>query len=135
MAEEKDKDPLPYERTYYRDATTGDLGWMVWRKGIAHIHLDRSQDKIERKYVAEHWTLDREPVPFTLGQVAQIQFAADCKVCYYTGKMLLARRQWQTMPEAERLKFMKDGPDDKSENQERRKVFLAIQVALSKLAR
>lgn len=135
MAEEKDWDPLPYERTYYRDATTGDLGWMVRRKGVAHIHLDRALDKIERKYVPEHWVLDREPVPFTLGQVAQIQFAADCKVCYYTGKMQLSRRQWSNIPEEERLKFMKDGPDDKSPDQPRQRVFQAIRVALSKLAR
>lgn len=125
-------DPKPHERTYYRDAVTGDLGWMVRRNGIDHIRLDRPADNIEQPYDVTRFTMDREPAKLTSAMVAQIAFAAHKQLCLLTGKFAESKKDWaRDMKVEDRAKWMKDGP--KGELEER--LFVAVREALGKFAR
>lgn len=127
-----DWDPKPTERAYYRHALTGDLGWLVRREGVEHIRLDRPMTDQVVKYQAEEWKLDMAPVPLTLAQVAQVAFEAHKKLMYFTGNMDEARWSWgKDLTEEERLTFMKEGP----EGEMAQRLYVGIQVALSKFAR
>lgn len=127
-----DWDPAPSERTYYRNAQTGDAGWMVKRGGVEHVKLDRPMVDHAIVYVPEHWTVDRAPVPLTIAQVGQIAFEAHKKLCYYTGYMDESRWNWsKDLTEEERLTFIKEGP----EGEIAQRLFIAIQMALSPYAR
>lgn len=103
-------DPGPDERTFYRSSSDGQRGYMVRRGGKDVIRLDRPMEEILRPFNESQWTPDEERRPMSIAQVAQVAWAADRKVCLYTGKPELARTDWLDMREAQRIAWIKEGP-------------------------
>lgn len=103
-------DPADHERTFYRHATTGDLGWMVRREGRDCIRLDRPAQEISRPYRESEWIAEREHRPLTKLQLVQIAFEADKRLCFFLGKHDLARREWLSMKDEQRIAWADKGP-------------------------
>jgi len=122
-------DPAPHERTYYRHALTGDLGWLVRRDGAEHILLDRPGQEIAKPFKPGEWTVEAEYRPLTRMQFAQVAFAADKALCLALGKHLLARREWLSMRDEDRIVFMQMGPRAGGGRQE---LFEAIMASLER---
>lgn len=120
-------DPTPAERRYFRHTSTGDLGYVVRREGKDCIRLDREMQEIIQPFRDGQWVEEREFKPFTLHQVAQLAFAADCALCRMMGKHKEAKAEYMTLPEKVRIDFMQNGP---GEGGLRSELFKAIMKTL-----
>jgi hypothetical protein len=107
---DSDKDPPEDKRVYYRDARTGDRGWMVTREGKKAIKLDRAMHDVCRTYKESDWILDKETRPITRAQQAQVAFGADVILCRFLGFHALGKRDWNLMKDEERIAWVKKGP-------------------------
>lgn len=105
-------DPPEHERTYYRSANDGQLGWLVIREGRQMIKLDRGSQDLCVRYNASDWLLEREHRPLTRVQAAQVAYEADIKLCLLLGDFE-PRRQWNMLPEERRITFANSGPPAK----------------------
>lgn len=103
-------DPADHERLFYRHVTTGDLGWLVRREGHDCIRLDRPAQEITRLYKEVEWIPEREHRPLTKLQLVQIAFEADKRLCFFLGKHDLARREWLSMKDEQRIAWSENGP-------------------------
>lgn len=125
-------DPLPHEREYYRHATTGDLGYIVRRDGKDCIKMDRGSAPEEiRDFVAGAWVRENQVYPMNRQQLVQVAYEADRKLCFYLGLHKEAKREWRSMKEEERIKWVEKGPRASSL---RNHLFAAIMEALKDLA-
>lgn len=104
-------DPKPDERIYYRSATTGDLGWIVRRDGIDKIRLDRANQEIIRAFDEAAWIPDRDYKPFTLFQISHLAFEADKVLCRMVGLQKESKREFNMLPDKDRIEWMTNGPD------------------------
>jgi hypothetical protein len=104
-----DFDPQPQDREYWRSTSTGDRGYIVKRKGVEVIRLDRPMQELIFPKTQE-WIADEFGSLMLESQAAGIAFAADREVCRAVGLHLESRRGWQDLSDQERMKFTKDGP-------------------------
>lgn len=125
--ESGDWDPKPSERRYYRNARTGDLGYLVERDGKDVIRYDRPNEEILRPYRQDEWIVEREHRKLTAAQIAHVAFEADKKLCLFIGLPNQANREWLSMKDEERIRWIKDGP---SSGLARMHLFGAIKFAL-----
>ena len=105
-------DPAPAEREYFREESSGQLGWKVIREGKEMVRLDRADEEIIRR-LNHSWIPERESRPLTKAQVAQVAFEADKKLCFFMGQPEQARKDWNNMHEAEKRRWMTTGPATK----------------------
>ena len=124
-------DPKEHERTYYRSMSSGELGWMVRREGVDCIKLDRPAQEIVQRYDPAKWAPEAAHRPLTKYQLAQIAFEADKRLCFFTGRHDLARREWLSMKEEDRIRFTQLGP---GLGPGRRELFKAVMAALERFA-
>lgn len=124
-------DPAEHERTYYSHMTTGDVGWMVRREGKDCIRLDRPNHEIIRPYRQDEWQPELQHRPLTKYQLLQVAFEADRKLCFFLGKHDIARREWLSLKEEDRIKWGQFGPGSGSG---RRELFNAVMAALERYA-
>lgn len=120
-------DPEDDEKVWYRSTMTGDLGWMVRRDGKARIRLDRPQEDITRPFSKTNWKEDSTHRPMAAMQAIRVAFAADQQLCLALGLHDKARVEWESLSDAARDKWMKEGP---SKPLLRRLVYRAIKIAL-----
>lgn len=101
---------MSQQRTAYRHRVSGDKGYLVSREGRDFILLDRPGDPLERPFRPDEWIAEAEHRPITPMQLTAITYAADRELCRALGLHALARREWLSVPERERIAFMQDGP-------------------------
>jgi hypothetical protein len=104
-----DWDPTPDQRTYYRSAEDGQRAYLVKRGGKDMVRLDRPMEEILRPLDGS-WRPDTQTYPFTAHQVAEVAFAADRALCRTMGKHLDAGKEWLSLKEQARIKWMEEGP-------------------------
>ena len=108
--DQKDWDPLPGKRTYYRHATDGQLGWMVRRGGREMIRLDRGEAEHLRHMVEGEWVPDKEHRPLNKAAVAKVCHAADRELCMALGEHGKAQKEWHDLTQEEKREWMLEGP-------------------------
>ena len=121
-------DPQPADRQWYRSVSTGDRGYLVRRDGKDVIRLDRPMQELLFPKT-DDWKEDIYGSLLLESQAAAIAFAADREVCRAVGLHLESRRGWQDLTDAERIKFLKDGPP-RTGHSLRGIVYDAITVAM-----
>jgi hypothetical protein len=125
-------DPNEQDRQYYRNARTGNLGWLVRRDGHDMIRLDRPQEEILFPFSAGEWELEDRPRALGPGVAARIAFEAYKALCHVTGKPNRAKMEWHTMSEQARIDFTKKGPKNPTELESR--LWLAITKTLAEFS-
>lgn len=105
-----EEDPAPDERVYYRHTHSGDRGYIVKRGGRDVIRLDRANEEIIKPLEPTVWRLEREHRPLTNMALAQIAYRADSELCFHLGEHDPNRKEWKSMYERERIKWMRQGP-------------------------
>lgn len=103
--------PAHSERTYYRSRQDGQRGFMVRRDGKDMIRLDREMEEILHPMDMNVWKADVQIHPINAYQLAQVAFAADREFCRVTGRTMEGKREWLSLKEKERVKWLQDGPD------------------------
>ena len=106
--------PAPSERTYYRSVRDGQRAYLVRRGGKDMMRLDREMEEIlfpVNKENLQEWVADRQVHPINAYQLAQVTFAADRELCRVMGKTIESRKEWLSLKEQERVKWMEVGPD------------------------
>jgi hypothetical protein len=103
-------EPSPSDREWFSDAKTGDRGWLVRRDGRQYVRLDRGENETLRPYQEHGWIPLKEVRPLTRMQLSQVAFEADRKLCFYLGLHNEARREWLSLSDEARIKWMAKGP-------------------------
>lgn len=107
-------EPLIHDRVYYRHVDTADRGYAVRRDGKDARRWDRPGND-DFTFDLSKWKRESDEMPkFSEIQTAQICFEADRKLCWALGLPELAKRDWKDMTEKQRLKWVSDGPLQKS---------------------
>lgn len=123
-------DPKPDERIWYRDKQTGDRAYFVRRNGQDRVRLDRPGQEIIRKL--EDFDEENEFRPYNLHQVAVLAFESDKLLAKMQGNHSESKREWMSLREEERIRFMQHGP---KEGGLRAELFAAIMGVLKPHAR
>jgi hypothetical protein len=105
-----DYDPPKDRRRYFRNAQTGDLGYMVRRLGVDHIKYDRPYDDSTVKYRDGDWNEELHAEPMSRGQAVRAAFEADRVLCAALGLHVLAKKEWASLKPGERVDWLKNGP-------------------------
>ncbi len=105
---------MPDARLYYRNKQTGDLGYLIDSFGKPSIRLDRGgpDDINTRPFIEGEWEPEDVRKPLTRHQVALLCFKADQELCKLIGKGHEARREWLSLSDGDRQKWVALGPDD-----------------------
>jgi hypothetical protein len=109
MVAEKNWDPAPQEREWYRESTTGELGYLVRRDGIDKVRMNRPDEEIIRPFRIGEWVPENERRPMTISQVAEICFIADRRLITYTESPGLAKT-WHDLSDEVKIQWMETGP-------------------------
>ncbi len=126
-----EKDPAPDRRVYYRNNATADRGYMVKRYGADHIKLDRGPGTDETKlFRSDEWTQEARSKRFAAHEVAQIAYVADCRLWRSLGNAKESKREWISLPEEERIRFLSEGPKVSADHR-RARLWRAIVGALT----
>lgn len=106
-----DHDPEPRDRVWYEHRQTGDRGWMVRRDGKDWIRLDRGP-RVERLQPVNPaaWRQVNDYRPMTEHQLAQVAFEADRKLCFFLGQHERSRKEWESLSDKARIRYVKEGP-------------------------
>lgn len=106
-------DPEPERREWWRNTTTNDRGYKVRRNGVDRIRLDRPNQEIVVPFKGSQWTIDRDLRPLMLHTVARLAHQANQALLRDLGYHDEARAKWEDLPETERIRFMRKGPEDR----------------------
>lgn len=128
--EDKNWDPPPGKRTYYRHTTDGQLGWLVRRGGREMIRLDRGEQECLRHMNEAEWVPDKEHRPLNKALVAKICHAADRELCFALGEHGKAQPEWNDLKQEEKRDWMLNGP---TKPVIRAVIYARIKDALSEL--
>ena len=104
-------EPKPSERVYYRSSLDGQRAYVVRRNDQECLRLDRPGEELLRPKDAT-WRLDTQTYPLTRHQLAKVAWVADKALCACIGEHQESKKEWLNTPERERIRFMKDGPDE-----------------------
>lgn len=110
MKGDVDWDPKPDERTYYRSGQDGQRAYLVKRGGKDMLRLDRPMEELLRSLDAS-WQPDHRAYAFTEYQVAQVAHEAHRSLCRLLGKYQDAEKDWLSLKEQDRIKWMEVGPE------------------------
>lgn len=102
-------DPKEGSRSWYRNAATGDRGYVVRRDGKAMIRLDRPHQEILKR-LDETWIEEDATRPLSPIHIARICFEADRALCAALGDMQKARADWQKLTDHQRQAWITQGP-------------------------
>jgi hypothetical protein len=109
MTEARDWDPAPQEKEWFRESSSGNLGWKVKRDGIWKIRLDRAMEEVIRPYRDGEWVPEKEKRPMTVAQVGEICFLADRRLITYTESPGL-KKDWHDLSDDLKIQWMERGP-------------------------
>jgi hypothetical protein len=130
--EPRQKEEAPRQRRWYRRLSDGQLAWLVtdededdsvWDRDeefFPHMRLDRASECIRIRVplnadgdvppLINGWNKATERRPLTRGQVAQIVFDADRRLCFFFGVTDASRREWVSLSEQQRMEWTRKGP-------------------------
>ena len=124
-------DPAPDRRTYFRNIATGDRGYLVERHGATHVKYDRPNVDQTVLYHADKWTQELATERrFNAHEVAKVAFAADRQLCVSLGLHKTSKVEWHSLPEDERIRWVKEGPKV-SPGHLRQRLWVAVVGAVS----
>jgi hypothetical protein len=123
---EKNFDPAPQEREWYRQVSSGELGWLVKRDGIEKIKMNRPDEDLVVPYRQGEWVPENEHRPMTIAQVAEICFVADRRLVTFTVNPGL-KKDWVDLTDEMKIQWMEKGP---KKEQKRVALYKAITEAL-----
>src|SRR5262245_19057305 len=92
-----DFDPPAHEREYFRQASSGDRGYLVRRDGKDCIRLDRPEQELIFP-LSGQWKRDEYGSLYLHDQIAQVAFNADRGMCALLGLHAESRLQWRELP-------------------------------------
>lgn len=126
-----DWDPKPFERQWYRNRQTGDLGYLVRRDGKDVICYDRGAGTIGEmtRPISSDWVAEPVRKLVSVTALSRIAFEADKALCWALGLHEQAKKEWLSLPEKERLQWLKEGP---AEPQPRADLYEKIHEALAR---
>jgi len=112
----------------YRNATTGDRGFLVRMDDRDWIRMDRGAGVEDlRPYRASDWIEERETRRLSAAAVARVAFDADRALCAALGLVKESRRDWLSLSDSERIQWMNDGPPDDPRSALRSAVIAALE--------
>lgn len=117
-------DPAPEDRAYFREKTTGEIGYVVTRNGQEVIRLDGPVETIRVKDF--RWEPRPTAQPLKKAWVGQVCFEADRGLARFIGMPGQVHLKWHELRDVERTRWMESGPQ---KNPLRRKLWQAIQAA------
>lgn len=130
-AEGEDWDPAISDRAWYESKQTGDRGWMVRRDGKEAIKLDRVGVDEIRPFHDSEWKPILNRRPLTKHAITLVAFAADRELLKALGEHQKSRTEWASLSQAQRRKWMLEGPKEPATRAE---LYKVIMEALGPLA-
>lgn len=104
---------MPKEsRTWVRCSQTGQRAYLVQRNGKNMVRLDRPEEELVYPYDSSRWIPEKDGPKYNRAQAAMVAYAADRVLLRFDGKMQESRREWESQTEAERFRFIQNGPLD-----------------------
>lgn len=125
-------EPPDKDRIYYRNVTSGQLGWFVRRDGKDRIRFDRPDQEITVPFTKAQWVAEQEHRPLTKAQITQVAFEADKMLCRILGLHDKADKEWLNLKDETRIAWMETGP---TRPVERSHLYRAIMKELIPLAK
>lgn len=122
-------DPTPDRRTYYRNVSTGDRGYMVKRFGADHMRYDQPGHDRTIPFKTDDWVLEQQSRQLAAHEVAQVAYAADMRLCKTLGKIREAETPWLNLRNEERVRWVKEGPKAPADSM-RARVWRAVVNAM-----
>jgi hypothetical protein len=98
---------------WLRNNTTGERGTLVEHDGKQYVKLDRNAQEILLPYIHStkvQWEEDSSRAVITDMQAARVAHAADVAFCAVHGRYGHKAKQWESMSDAEKISWSKDGP-------------------------
>lgn len=131
--EPDDWDPKPFERQWFRNRDTGDLGFLCRRDGKDVIVYDRAHGTIGEmtRPISTDWIPEPKKKLMSDAQVSKVAFEADRALCMALGLHEQAKKEWLNLHEKERIRWQKTGP---SEPPPRVELYQKIHEALGRYA-
>jgi len=123
-------EPLEHERVYYRHVSTGDLAYAITMDGKPHIKYDRPNEERVLPFNPSNWTPEDTYRPIPEAQLIQVAFEADKRLCLLLGHHDLARREWISLSETQRIKWTRQGPQSPPVRQ---RLYYAIKYVLERV--
>jgi hypothetical protein len=105
-------DPPAHERQYFRNASSGDLGWLVRRDGQDCIKRDIASNDTFVPYREGQWRPEFRPYPLTTTQMAMVAFCADKELCRFLGLQSKSKMDWAALTDSERSQWINEGPNN-----------------------
>lgn len=127
--EQRNVDPEPADRVYYRHVMDGDRGYLVVREGVQCIKLDRPNQVIFQRFSEHDWAPDTTTVEIPVAAMIRVAFEADRELRRALGDYAGAKLTWENMDRAQKLRWEEQGPGKKA-HLKRRLLFAAVKAAL-----
>lgn len=113
---------------FVRSANDGQLGRLEEHDGKLMVRLDRPGENIWQVYSANNWLEEPEERPLGVAQVARIAYFADRELRLAQGEFASSVKDWLSLQEDARAKWIASGPPKSSEL--RRMLYCAIREVL-----
>lgn len=123
-----DWDPEPGEREWYRETSSGQLGYRVRRGGRDRIRLDRGSEEILRAFTPGEWSPEKERRPLMAFHLARVAFEADRALCSNIGLPENARKEWSSLSEDQKKAWLTVGP---TKDPMRKRLYESIQAGMA----
>jgi hypothetical protein len=101
-------------KEWYRNSKTGELGY---KTDETHIRLDRPETgdaeqtkATSRKFKPEEWVPVEEHRPLAPAHLAEICFNADAALCRYIGLRENSVKEWHSLTQDQKRRWITDGP-------------------------
>jgi hypothetical protein len=119
-------------RRWYTHTMTGDRGYLVQQDGEDCIRYDQPGHERIVRLRTEQWVVDSDHRPLNLGQLAQVAYAADQKLCWALG-LYAQLKSWLDLNEEQRASWVRgEGPKG---HPARIALFASVWSTLKELAR
>lgn len=106
-----DWDPEPGKRIYVRSMESGDLGWIVRRRGVDCVRLDRPNQEIVRVFDS-NWVVQHDHRPISHAQIVMLAYEADRALLRLLGDHVKSKKNWGDLTEKQRVAWIDVGPSN-----------------------
>jgi len=121
-------------RTWVRDKSTGDLGYLVTEGGLQKVHLDRPMVANLIPYDTRRWAVEPERRPMTRYQLAAVAYDADQALCRSMG-IQASGKPWSLMTPDQRMEWRDHGPAPGNTRSPRGKLWSSIMTGMRRFVK